>query len=92
MQPEGADMIAATTPDCLPCELDSRNADGIEVALLWSKLTNRLWVSVIDTRTGESFELDVKSHNALDVFHHPFAYAVRRSADSLEPVLGASLS
>ena len=85
-------MIAATTPDSLPCELDSRHAGGIEVALLWNKLTNRLWVSVIDTRSGESFELDVESQNALDVFHHPFAYAVRRGAGSLEPVLGASLS
>lgn len=85
-------MIAATTPDSLPRELDSRNADGIEVALLWSKLTNRLWVSVIDTRSGESFELDVDSRNALDAFRHPFAYAVRSGAGSLEPVLGAPLS
>jgi hypothetical protein len=86
MHTEGADTIAAL--DLLPVELDYRAADGIEVALLWSKLTNRLWVSVLDTRTSDSFELDVKSDTALDVFHHPYAHAVSRGVPYLEPVRG----
>jgi hypothetical protein len=81
----GAPDTTAPT-DAPPLELDSRAADGIEVALLWSKATNRLWVVVNDTRTGESFELDVESDEALDVFHHPYAYAVHRGVRYAEPV------
>jgi hypothetical protein len=77
-------MIASTTQTTFPAELDHRVADGIEVALLWSRLTNRLWVAVTDRRTGDSFELDVDAGNALDVFQHPFAYAVRRESGRLE--------
>jgi hypothetical protein len=86
MHTEGADTIAPQ--DLLPLELDYRAADGIEVALLWSKLTNRLWVSVTDTRNGDSFELDVDSDSALDVFHHPYGYAVSRGVRYPEPVRG----
>jgi hypothetical protein len=56
-------------------ELDHRSADGIEVSLLWSRMTNQLMVSVADSRSGESFELDAPAEKALDVFRHPFAYA-----------------
>jgi hypothetical protein len=56
-------------------ELDHRSADGIEVSLLWSRLTNRLMVAVTDSRSGESFDVDAAAENALDVFRHPFAYA-----------------
>jgi hypothetical protein len=86
MHTEGADTIAPL--DEMSLELDYRAADGIEVALFWSKLTNRLWVAVTDTRTGDSFELDVESDTALDVFHHPYAYAVTRGVRYLEPVRG----
>jgi hypothetical protein len=56
-------------------ELHHRSADGIEVSLLWSRLTNALTVSVADSRSGESFELAAPPEKALDVFEHPFAYA-----------------
>jgi hypothetical protein len=79
-------MIASTTETAFPSELDYRAAGGIEVALLWSRLTNRLWVAVTDQRTGDSFELDVDAGNALDVFHHPYAYPVRHESGRLEPV------
>ena len=33
-------------------------------------------VAVTDTKTGEAFELPVREgERALDVFHHPYAYA-----------------
>jgi len=57
-------------------ELDSRFRDGIDVRLLWDSEDGRVMVAVTDTRTGEVFEIDVPDHaRALDVFHHPYAYA-----------------
>jgi hypothetical protein len=56
-------------------ELHHRSADGIEVSLLWSRLTNALLVAVEDSRSGESFEVPAPADKALDVFEHPFAYA-----------------
>jgi len=64
-----------TTTELFPRELDSRSVDGLEVTLLWSKPTNALTVAVNDTRTGEAFTLRADAANALDVFHHPYAYA-----------------
>ena len=60
-----------------PRQLDHRTNDGLEVALLWFKSTNRILVSVADEKTGDRFELQAESSNALDVFYHPFAYAAR---------------
>ena len=56
-------------------ELDHRSADGIEVSLLWSELTNMLTVAVEDTRNGIAFEVPAPADKALEVFEHPFAYA-----------------
>jgi hypothetical protein len=56
-------------------ELDHRSADGIEISLLWSRMTNQLMVAVADSRSGESFEVQAPADRALDVFRHPFAYA-----------------
>ncbi len=58
-------------------ELARRSSNGIDVALLWSRLTNRLFVAVADDRTGDRFTLDAPADRALDVFNHPFAYATR---------------
>jgi hypothetical protein len=67
----------STTSDTYLRELDQRHSDGIEVRLLWNSATNRVTVSVNDTKLGESFELDVNAPEALDAFHHPYAYARR---------------
>lgn len=67
-------------------ELDYRESDGIEVSLLWSRDTNDLSVLVVDTKTDELLELRIRPHEAMDAFHHPFAYAERRTlVDSLVP-------
>jgi hypothetical protein len=64
-------------------ELHSRVNDGIRVALLWSETDGRVAVSVDDARTGEAFAVEVRSHDrALDVFHHPYAYAAWRGIDT----------
>lgn len=56
-------------------ELAYRANDGLEVSLLWSSKSRRLTVVVSDARVGHSFELTAHPENALDVFHHPYAYA-----------------
>ena len=59
-------------------ELDRRMSDGIEVRLLWCQNDGRVSVAVTDTKTGEAFELPVgKDERALEVFHHPYAYAAQ---------------
>lgn len=55
-------------------ELDHRVGDGIEVRLLWNAETNDVLVSLAE-RDGVSFEFQVRPTDALDAFHHPFAYA-----------------
>lgn len=57
-------------------ELDYRESGWLEVSLLWDRDTDVLVVAVRDAATGESFEITVESNaHALDVFHHPYAYA-----------------
>ena len=58
-------------------ELDRRSNDGIDVTLLWSPQTNRVWISVVDEKRGDAFEQDVHPALALDAFQHPYAYANR---------------
>jgi hypothetical protein len=70
-------------------ELDSRTSDGIHVRLLWHRHDARVSVAVHDTKTGDAFELPVPDGSrALDVFHHPYAYAAGRRARATEPATG----
>jgi hypothetical protein len=55
-------------------ELDHRVGDGIEVTLLWNTETKDVLVSVAE-RDGLGFEFQVPPTDALDAFHHPYAYA-----------------
>jgi hypothetical protein len=73
---EGAAMsrFADSSPGFFE-ELDRRVSAGLEVALLWSRSASKLVVSVVDTMTGERFELPVGREEALEAFNHPFAYA-----------------
>ena len=60
-------------------ELDSRISDGIRVRLLWHSGDGHVSVAVEDSKTGEMFDVPVGDDDrALDVFHHPYAYAARR--------------
>jgi hypothetical protein len=58
-------------------ELDHRHANGIDVTLSWSPATNAVFVTVLD-EAGDDFELVVDPRDALDAFHHPYAYAAFR--------------
>jgi hypothetical protein len=67
-------------------ELDYRESGWIEVSLLWDRDTDELVVSVRDTASGDAFEIAVENNaDALDVFHHPYAYAP-------EPIAAAAAS
>jgi hypothetical protein len=63
-------------------ELDSRSGDGIHVRLLWCELNGRVSVSVTDTKQREAFTLPVRDgERALDVFHHPYAFAAHHGVE-----------
>jgi hypothetical protein len=70
---EEADMASKKTQ-----ELDYRTTDGLEVTLLWQPETNAVAVKVYDAKTGDDFDLDVDPADAMDAFHHPYAYAASR--------------
>ena len=57
-------------------ELAYRAGDDLEVSLLWNRVADTLTVLVADERTGQSFALAAPRDRALDVFYHPFAYAI----------------
>ena len=46
--------------------------------LLWQIDTDRLWVRVHDVSGGDHFQLEAAPSEAMDVFHHPYAYAAAR--------------
>lgn len=56
-------------------ELADRHSPDHDIALFWGARTGRLWVEVTDRRTGRITPIAATPGNALDVFHHPFAYA-----------------
>jgi hypothetical protein len=64
-------------------ELDHRTSDGIDVRLLWDRDSGRVYVSVDDSRTGSSFELEVGENDSpLEVFRHPYAHAAFQRVDT----------
>jgi hypothetical protein len=71
--------MTATAATPLIRELDRRLSDGIDVRLLWRPHDDVVLVAVSDARTEESFAIEVrKGERAMDVFHHPYAYAASR--------------
>ena len=52
------------------------------MALLWHTANDLLSVVVSDHRANECFELVLdRDDRAMDVFHHPFAYAAHRGLE-----------
>jgi hypothetical protein len=78
---KGTDMNATAETNAVR-ELDHRETDGLEVTLLWYEREDYASVAVVDSKTGEAFELVLGAgDSALDVFHHPFAYAAHRGLE-----------
>jgi hypothetical protein len=75
----GAPTMTNTTREQGIRELDRRVNDGIDVRLLWNSLADQVVLAVHDTRSDDSFELQVAAADALLAFHHPYAYANRRT-------------
>lgn len=67
-------MSMFATPHSAIRELDHRTSDGVDVRLLWNSGTDQVFVAVEDQRSGELFEVTVPGADALDAFHHPYAY------------------
>jgi hypothetical protein len=65
-------MAGAPTP---VVDLADRQTNDLDVVLLWAKRPDRFWVDVTHRRSGRTGRIDATAGNALDVFHHPFAYA-----------------
>jgi hypothetical protein len=67
-------------------ELDQRSHDGIDVLLLWRERDDRAVVTVADAKTGERFSIEVPDgERALNVFHHPYAFAAWHRIDTRSP-------
>jgi hypothetical protein len=77
-----AAMSAGTTTTTW-VELADRAGDGLDVRLYWNRADGRVKVTVRRTATDQIGELDVAPADALDAFHHPFAY--RRATTVREP-------
>ena len=60
-------------------ELDHRKGDGIDVTLLWDDDVDAVLVAVENEHTGDVLRIAVERADALDAFHHPFAYSRRGS-------------
>jgi hypothetical protein len=56
-------------------ELADRHSNDVDVVLMWGRRSGHLWVLVTHRRSGRTARIDATATNALDVFHHPFAYA-----------------
>jgi hypothetical protein len=56
-------------------ELDHRNADGIDVRLLWNPQRDQVSITVEGERLGRSLGFDGDGAEALVAFHRPYAFA-----------------
>jgi hypothetical protein len=70
------EVMSATATDWI--DLADRAGDGLEVTLLWSRLTGSVKVTVHHVASGRRFELDAPGAQALAAFYHPFAFAAAR--------------
>jgi hypothetical protein len=55
-------------------ELADRAGDGLDVRLFWNSGDGRVKVTVKHLATDRVAKLDVAPEDALEAFHHPFAY------------------
>ena len=84
LEPATADSFLEPGPDRATTEpvlreLDRRRSDGIDVRLLWNQTDDRVVVAVLDSKTGDAFQIEAERHEALDAFNHPYSYAAFKS-------------
>jgi hypothetical protein len=81
-------MSAATVTTSNWVELADRAGDGLEVRLYWNDTDGRVKVTVTHLATDRVAQLDVAPADAMEAFHHPFAYQ-RTSIDRRRLVAAA---
>lgn len=59
-------------------ELAHRRNHDFDVALYSDTKRDELFVVIEDISDGDRFSITAQRTRALDVFHHPFAYAISR--------------
>jgi predicted lipase len=69
-----------TTEPSARRELAHRSNDGIDVTLFWSRVSDRVTISVLHARSATALEFEVDGADALDAFNHPYAYAATSGA------------
>jgi hypothetical protein len=68
-------------------ELDHRVSDRIDVWLRWRTSDDLLFVEVADGKTGDRFVVEVaEGDRPLDIFAHPYAYALDRRINTCPEV------
>ena len=97
-EPSSAEQVPVKKPAARPPrvgrlrELAGRSSPGMDVRLLWRPETGELILSVRTEWDGEAFDVPVSHADALDAYHHPFAYVptlppdeARKPASELVP-------
>ena len=56
-------------------ELAERTSNGTRNRLYWRQGTRELWVEIWERELDVTIEIPADPERALEVFHHPYAYA-----------------
>jgi hypothetical protein len=56
-------------------ELAERTSSGTLVRLFWRQGTRELWVEVWEPEFDVTIVIPAEPEQALEIFHHPYAYA-----------------
>jgi hypothetical protein len=86
-----AEVGVAGPPPTGVRELAQRLSGTAEVLLLWHPDGERVELAVRDLAAGTDFRIEVAPVDALDAFHHPYAYAARRESSSRIVRAGAAI-
>jgi hypothetical protein len=84
---EGDDMYCelptaeATTPTRKRIrELAERTSNGTMMRLFWLEGTRELWVEIREPEFDVTIVIPAEPEDALEAFHHPYAYAAAHNA------------
>jgi hypothetical protein len=61
-------------------ELAERNSNGTRIRLYWRQGTRELWVEIWERELDVTIEIPADPALALEIFHHPYAYASAHNA------------
>jgi hypothetical protein len=64
-------------------ELAERTSNGTRIRLYWLQGTRELWVEVWEPELDVTMKIPADPERALDVFHHPYAYAAAHNSHPL---------